>query len=122
MATCLCVRQLDQAVPPLEEPGEIVWIAAKWRDPRVLIRAFKYQIGPLGQRRARPACHWMTSYDVHVSSMGEIPRLLCLRKVLRPAHRNRARLEPSRGRSDLFASQALEETIAMTATATSIAT
>ncbi len=74
------------------------------------------RLRPANEELARRSC------DVHVFSMGEIPRLLCLRKVQRQALWNRARLEPSRGRPGLFASQALEETIAMTATATSIAT
>jgi len=107
---------------PLEEPEEIAWIAAKRRDPRVLLPAFKYQIGRPGQQRALPACHWMTSCDEHVSSMGAIPVLLSPLKVQRRAFLNRARPAQLRGRPGLFASQPMAATTGMTATATSIAT
>ena len=107
---------------PLEERGEIAWIAAKRRDPRVLLPAFKYQIDRPGQQRALPACHWMTSCDEHVCSMGEIPVLPGQRKVQRRAFLNRVRPAQLRGRPGLFASQPMEPTTGMTATATSIAT
>jgi hypothetical protein len=42
VATYLYARLLYQAIPLLVEPGEIAWIAAKWRDRRVLTPAFKY--------------------------------------------------------------------------------